>query len=150
RSRVAFAATSVVLTIAVAACSSSNSKGGSTTAPTTSGSGVAATTPSASDAGVKAEFNAATKGIVNASTKTGGTLNYVATDDFDSLDPNRTYYAYGITFQRYFSRTLMAYDAKPGIAGTKAVPDLATAPGAITNNGKTITYTLKDGIKFQD
>ncbi|NUP48114.1 MAG: ABC transporter substrate-binding protein [Catenulispora sp.] len=149
RSRVAFAATSVVLTIAVAACSSSNSKP-TATSPTTSGSGVAATTPSAENTGVKAEFNAATKGIVNASTKTGGTLNYVTADDFDSLDPNRTYYAYSINFQRYFSRTLMAFDAKPGIAGAKAVPDLATAPGAITNDGKTITYTLKDGIKFQD
>jgi peptide/nickel transport system substrate-binding protein len=149
RSRVAFAATSVVLTIAVAACSSSNSKP-STTTPTTSGGSAATSSSSASDQGVKPEFNAATKGIVNASTKTGGTLNYVATDDFDSLDPVRTYYAYGITFQRYFSRTLMAFDAKPGVAGTKPVPDLATAPGALTDGGKTVTYTLKDGIKFQD
>jgi len=147
RSKAAFAATSVVLAIAVAACGSSSSKGGST-APTSSG--VAPTTANGGTGNVAAAFNAGTKGVVNASTKTGGTLNYLATADFDSLDPARTYYAYSIDFQRYFSRTLMAYDAKPGVAGTKAVPDLATGPGQVSNGGKTITYTLKDGIKFQD
>ena len=151
RSRVAFAATSVVLTIAVAACSSSNSKG-TTSTPTTGStpSAVGSTTANGGTGNVTAEFNAATKGVVNASTKTGGTLNYVASDDFDSLDGTRTYYAYSIDFQRYFTRTLMAYDAKPGIAGAKAVPDLATSAGVVSNGGKTITYTLKDGIKFQD
>ena len=142
RSKVAFAATSVVLTIAVAACGSSSSKSGAPSSSNSSGS--------ASGGTVAPAFNAATKGVVNASTKTGGTLNYLATGDFDSLDPARTYYAYSIDFQRYFSRTLMAYDAKPGADGAKVVPDLATAPGVISNGGKTITYTLKDGIKFQD
>ena len=146
RSRVAFAATSVVLTIAVAACSSSSSKGGATTSPTS----VGATTANGGTAPVDAAFNASTKGVVNSSTKTGGTLNYLATADFDSLDPVRTYYAYSWDFQRYFTRSLMAFDTKAGSAGTKVVPDLATGPGVVTNDGKTITYTLKDNLKFQD
>ena len=50
-----------------------------------------------------------------------GTLNLLATADFDSLDPTRTYYAYSWDFQRYFTRTLMGFDSKPGAAGTKAV-----------------------------
>lgn len=147
RSKVAFAATSVVLTIAVAACGSSSSKGGSA-APTSSG--VAPTTANGDAGNVAAAFNAATKGVVNASTQKGGTLNLLATSDFDSLDPTRTYYAYSWDFQRFFTRSLMGFDTKPGADGTKAVPDLATSKGVVSNGGKTITYTLKDGVKFQD
>jgi len=89
--------------------------------------------------------------VVNASTKTGGTLNLLmSSPDFDSLDPTRTYYAYTWDFQRYLSRTLMTFDDKAGVAGAAAVPDLATGKGVVTDGGKTITYTLKDGIKFQD
>ncbi|WP_194918026.1 ABC transporter substrate-binding protein [Catenulispora rubra] len=146
RSKVAFAATSVVLTIAVAACGSSSS---SPSAAKTSG-GVAPTTAGGDQGNVAAAFNASTKGVVNASTAKGGTLNLLATADFDSMDPTRTYYAYSWDFQRFFTRSLMGFDAKPGEDGTKAVPDLATGKGVVTNGGKTITYTLKDGVKFQD
>ena len=112
RSKVAFAATSVVLTIAVAACGSSSS---SPSSAKTSG-GVAPTTAGGDQGNVAAAFNASTKGVVNASTTKGGTLNLLATADFDSLDPTRTYYAYSWDFQRFFTRSLMGFDAKPSTA----------------------------------
>ncbi len=100
--------------------------------------------------GVSAKYNAAIDGVVNASDKKGGTINYVASGDFDSLDPARTYYAYSWNYQRIYQRTLMAFDAKVGDAGAKVVPDLASGKGEITDNGKTVTYKLRDGITFED
>ncbi|MCW2600047.1 MAG: transporter substrate-binding protein [Frankiales bacterium] len=100
--------------------------------------------------GVAAAYNAAVNGVVNASSKKGGTLNYVAASDFDSLDPARTYYAYSWNFQRIYQRTLMMFQTKPGAEGAQVTSDLATAPGVVTNSGKTVTYKLRDGITFED
>jgi peptide/nickel transport system substrate-binding protein len=99
---------------------------------------------------VSASYNAALKGIVNASEKTGGTLNFVASGDFDSLDPARTYYAYSWNFQRIYQRTLLMFQPKPGADGAQVTGDLATGKGVYTDGGKTVSYTLRDGITFED
>jgi peptide/nickel transport system substrate-binding protein len=99
---------------------------------------------------VTASYNAAVKGIVNVSEKTGGTLNYIAASDFDSLDPARTYYAYSWNFQRIYQRTLLMFNAVPGPNGAQVTGDLATGKGVYTDGGKTVSYTLRDGITFED
>ena len=126
-------AISVVLAISAAACGSSKTP-------------VAAPTSAAAAKG----FDAAVKSVENPSTKTGGTLNFVATSDVDSFDGARSYYANTWNLQRLFTRSLMGFDAKVGPAGALAVPDLATSKGQISTDGLTVTYTLRDGIKFQD
>jgi peptide/nickel transport system substrate-binding protein len=100
--------------------------------------------------GVAAAYNAAIGGVVNQSTKTGGTINFVASSDFDSLDPARTYYAYSWDYQRIYQRTLMMFKPVPGKAGASVTGDLADGPGKISDGGKTVSYTLRDGITFQD
>ena len=45
-------------------------------------------------------------------------------------------------------RTLSATTTSPAPPGNVVVPDLATDTGEITNNGKTYTFKLKDGVKF--
>jgi len=101
--------------------------------------------------GVTAAYNAAIGDkVVNASDKKGGTINYVASSDFDSLDPARTYYAYSWDYQRIYQRTLMMFKPVPGKDGSSVVGDLADGPGKVTDGGKTVTYTLRDGITFQD
>ena len=100
--------------------------------------------------GVKPAKDAAIKGVVNLSDKKGGTLNYVASGDFDSLDPARTYYAYSWNFQRIYQRTLLMFAPKVGADGAQVVPDLATGKGEYTDGGKTVTYKLRDGITFED
>jgi peptide/nickel transport system substrate-binding protein len=97
-----------------------------------------------------AGYNAALNKVVNASTKTGGTLKFVGKQDFDSLDPQRTYYGMTWDFMRYFTRTLVTYDTKPGEASNKLVGDLATGPGEVSADGKTYTYKLRDGLTWED
>jgi peptide/nickel transport system substrate-binding protein len=96
-----------------------------------------------------AVFNAGITGVRNISTHRGGTLNLIADTDCDSWDPARTYYGFCWNMQRLFSRGLMARNPKPGPAGLNVVPDLARTPGT-SPDGKTWTYKLRSGVKFQD
>jgi len=95
-------------------------------------------------------FDAGSSGIRDVSTKTGGTLNLIADSDCDSYDPARTYYGHCWVMQRLFSRGLMAYRSAPGTAGLDVVPDLAEAAGTASADGKTWTYKLRSGLKFED
>jgi peptide/nickel transport system substrate-binding protein len=93
--------------------------------------------------------NAAITGIVNPSTKQGGTMQVeFRRGDCDSYDPARTYYGFCWTLQRLFTRELMAFDSTPGSA--KVVPDLATAAGTHNADNTQWTYHLKAGLKWQD
>jgi len=83
--------------------------------------------------------------------KKGGTLTVLMASDFEHLDPQRTYVSNAFTFTaRLTTRTLLTYDSKPGNEGVKIVPDMATDEGKSSNEAKTWTFTLKDGIKFDD
>ncbi|MER5518181.1 ABC transporter substrate-binding protein [Streptomyces sp. NPDC002763] len=97
-----------------------------------------------------AGFNAALNKVVNASSKKGGTLKFIGKQDFDSLDPQRTYYGMTWDFMRYFTRTLVTYDTKPGNASNKLVGDLATGPAQVSADGKTYTYKLRSGLTWED
>ncbi|GAA2775012.1 ABC transporter substrate-binding protein [Streptomyces showdoensis] len=94
-------------------------------------------------------FNAAARGVVNPSDHRGGTLRYVRTDDFDSLDPADTYYAYTWNFIRLIGRPLVGYRTG-GDGGPLLVPDLAEALGEASDDNRTWTYRLREGIRFED
>ncbi|QKV92436.1 ABC transporter substrate-binding protein [Streptomyces sp. NA02950] len=102
------------------------------------------------ESGSGAGFNAAMKGVANKSAKKGGTLKFVNKQDFDSLDPQRQYYGFAWDFARFYARQLISYAPKPGNAANELVPDLATSTAKITNGGKTYTYTLRDGVSWED
>ncbi|MFE2186317.1 ABC transporter substrate-binding protein [Streptomyces sp. NPDC059455] len=96
-------------------------------------------------------YNAATKGsVVNASTKPGGTLKFISQNDADYWDPQRTYFGFVWNFSRYYARQLVTYAPKPGKDGAELVPDLAEKTAKVTDGGKTYTYTLRDGITWED
>jgi peptide/nickel transport system substrate-binding protein len=108
------------------------------------------TNKSDGNGGTAAKFDAGSTSIVNPSDKKGGVLKMAQPDDFESLDPANIYYAYGLDFVRIFSRGLMTYTSKPGPEGSTMSPDLAEAKGVATDGGKTWTYKLKKGIKYED
>jgi peptide/nickel transport system substrate-binding protein len=97
-----------------------------------------------------ASFNAAATQVVNASDKKGGTLNLWSPQDADSFDPAISYYAWTIDMNRLYSRTLMTYTPKPGKDGLILSPDLAQAAPEVSADGKTYTFKLKSGLKFDD
>ncbi|MEU6659712.1 ABC transporter substrate-binding protein [Streptomyces sp. NPDC046821] len=94
--------------------------------------------------------DAATKHVVNASTQKGGTVTYAMSDVPDSFDPGNTYYAYMYNFSRLYARPLMTFKPDAGEKGNTLVPDLASAPGVQTDGGKTWTYKLRAGLKYED
>jgi peptide/nickel transport system substrate-binding protein len=88
--------------------------------------------------------------IVNASTHAGGTLRFVSSQDFDSLDPGNMYYAQSWNFSRLYARPLITFSSAPGKASLQLQPDLATSLGQHSADLKTWTYHLKPGIKYSD
>ena len=122
------AAVTAAVALVLTACGSSGS-----------GSGTSAMGPG---------FNLAGKQVLNPSTKTGGTINLISSQSFDSIDPGITYSAQTWNLFRLFARPMMAYEHTPG--GNKIVGDLATGPGVESNGGKTWTYTLRDNATFED
>jgi len=130
--RIMAVASGAVLALGITACS-----GGSTTGTATSGSGAAGQ-------------NAGVSKVVQPSTTKGGTLRYGLAGDWDSLDPGDTYYGYSFNFVRNYGRTLVVFKSAPGEQGTKLVPDLAETLGVPSENAKTWTYKLRDGLKYED
>ncbi|GAA5075762.1 peptide/nickel transport system substrate-binding protein [Thermocatellispora tengchongensis] len=134
--RVAAAAVTAALAMGLAACGGTSTTGGE------SGQSAA---PAA-----KAEFNAALTKVFNPSTKKGGTIKFANSGDWDSLDPADTYYGYSWNFIRLYGRALTMFKSAPGAEGATVVPDLATDLGKPSEDFKTWTYTLRDGLKFED
>jgi peptide/nickel transport system substrate-binding protein len=94
--------------------------------------------------------SAAAGGIHNPSDAKGGTLRYANSGDWDSLDPADTYYAYTFNFIRNYGRALLMFKPAPGQQGATLVPDLAESLGRSSDDAKTWTYTLRQGVKFED
>ena len=51
---------------------------------------------------------------------------------------------------RLYTMPLMTYKSCPGQCGLQVVPDLATGPGVVTDNGLTWTYHIQPDVKFED
>ncbi|MGW5179032.1 ABC transporter substrate-binding protein [Streptomyces sp. NPDC004082] len=100
--------------------------------------------------GGAAGFNAGNNKVANASSKKGGELKFAGAQDADSWDTTRGYYGFAWNFMRYYSRTLVTGKAAPGKAGAELTPDLAEGLGKVSDDGKTYTYTLRDGVTWED
>ena len=87
--------------------------------------------------------------VRDPSTAPGGTLRLVS-GPVDSFDPTRSYQLGLWDLMRLYTRQLVGYAASPGPAGARVVPDLATTLGRTTDGGRTWTYTLKAGVRFEN
>lgn len=90
-----------------------------------------------------------TTGVRRPSSQAGGTLRLVS-GAIDNLDPARSYSPGVWNVMRLYTRQLVTYAPKPGAEGTRVVPDLATAPGRSTDGGRTWSYTLRPGLRWED
>jgi peptide/nickel transport system substrate-binding protein len=77
--------------------------------------------------------------------KKGGKLTVLSSADVDYIDPGQTYYTYAIGIMNTMHRGLYAY--LPG-STEQPVPDLADGDAQISEDGKTVTVKLKEGVMF--
>ena len=91
--------------------------------------------------------NAAT-GSASGTTVKGGTLNVLLSSTEMDLDPAKSQGLPTTTNGNIFRRLTAWKITDKG--ETKVVPDLATDTGKSSDDGKTWTYTLKNGLKFSD
>jgi peptide/nickel transport system substrate-binding protein len=87
-----------------------------------------------------------------AGTAKGGTVYWLTKRPSEHLDPQRTYIGRDLANEnRVFYRDLVSFPVgKEGAEAFKPVPDLATDLGTSTEGGKVWSFTLKDGVKWQD
>jgi peptide/nickel transport system substrate-binding protein len=125
------AAAAVVLLVVVIAVSCGGGAGGRADVPVVEG---------APDAGVT--------GVRAPSERTGETLRVVSAE-VDSLDPQRSYLPGVWNLMRLYARTLVTYSTEPG-STDELVPDLATDLGVPSEDGLSWTYTLREGVRFEN
>ena len=112
--------------LALTACGGSGDKEG--TSPTSSGGG-------------------------SAQGQKGGTLTFFdLNEQFSHLDPQRNYTGEDLAFSSgYLTRTLTAFKLSTnGEQANTVVPDLATDTGKSSDGAKTWSFTLRDGVKWED
>lgn len=122
----------VVACLAVAGCGGGGASGG--------GTGGAA----------GAELDADGFAVRTGAAQKGGTVQVLGAVDFSHLDPAMGNDGNVNNFYRLIYRNLTTYANEPGDGGATVVPDLATDTGKSNADATQWTFTLKDGIFFQD
>lgn len=82
----------------------------------------------------------------------GGTLYYLQHYPFESADPQRIYYGLQLAnYKRLIYRSLVAFPiTEDAEAASTPLPDLATDTGTPNEDASEWTFTLKDGVKWED
>jgi peptide/nickel transport system substrate-binding protein len=90
-----------------------------------------------------------TEGTTSRKGVKGGTLRVLAVADADSLDPAAARSTLAWALMRLYARTLYSWDsAVVGDAIATPVPDLASGPPAISDDGLTYTIKLRRGVAW--
>jgi len=131
----AMGAASLALALGLSACA------GGTTTKTPGATGGSA---------VKDAFNAGLTQVFNPSEKKGGIIKFADEAAPDTLDPGETYYGYQWDMVRIYGRSLTMFKPAPGKASAELIPDLAETLGVPSDDGKTWTYKIRKGVKFED
>jgi peptide/nickel transport system substrate-binding protein len=125
-----WAAVAVVMAFAVAACGSS---GSSSTSSAAGGASSSSTSGGSSSGG-----------------KTGGTATVVEGTFPQSLDPSIDFTTQGGEVHWLTHLGPYSFAHATGTAGTQIIPSVAQALPAISDGGKTYTFTIRSGLKYSD
>ncbi|WP_163513736.1 ABC transporter substrate-binding protein [Fodinicola acaciae] len=86
----------------------------------------------------------------NGQIKRGGTITILMQQDFEHLDPARSYVGQQISTGRLYAPTLTTFKTAPGVAGNDVVSDSATDTGTHNADFTQWSFTVRDGLKWQD
>lgn len=129
--RVLIPGTVVVASLALAACGSDGSSDSSSS------------DSSGSSDSTQAQYAAPTEAPADA--QSGGDLTVIAASDVDYIDPGAAYYQFTFMVTAATQSSLEAY--APGDI-EKATPLLAAEDPTVSDDGKTITYKLRDDVMY--
>ena len=98
------------------------------------------------------EASGGASGGANGEPTKGGTINVLTlSEQFNHLDPQRNYTGVDLAFASgYLNRTLTQYKYAPGPDGVTLVPDMATDTGTSNEDATQWSFTLRDGVSFED
>ncbi|MFJ3661707.1 ABC transporter substrate-binding protein [Streptomyces sp. NPDC090119] len=96
------------------------------------------------------EDNDAKSAGADATPHKGGTLTVLNAEAQTDFDPARLYTSGGGNVPSLVFRTLTTRNRENGAEGAKVVPDLATDTGRPNKDATVWTYTLKEGLKYED
>ena len=80
----------------------------------------------------------------------GGTLGVDSRNDFDFIDPSLAYFSHSWQMEYAVQLPLLTFPDKEGDAGSRVVPAAAAGLPVVSKDGKTYTFTIKNGFRFSD
>jgi ABC-type transport system substrate-binding protein len=80
----------------------------------------------------------------------GGTLRVDSNVDFDYIDPQLAYFSHSWQVMNAVQLKLISFPDVEGAAGSRMRPEAAAGFPKVSKDGKTYTFTIKQGFKFND
>ncbi len=137
----AIVALSTVGLLALAAC------GGSSSSPP----GSQDTFKEGGGAGASRDAERQPPAVPIEGAKTGGTIRVVSNDGLNSMDPTEAYYINtGSILTNLVTRTLTQYVYDDKTGDMVLIPDLATDLGTPNDDYTEWTFTIRDGVKYEN
>ncbi len=102
----------------------------------------------ASGCGGKKTSSSTTTGATTTTATAGGTYVVELNTDIDYTDPGLDYLSTGWEIQYAVGCKLLNYPDKNGAASSQLVPEVAAAFPKVSDGGKTYTFTIRKGFRF--